>query len=114
MLKKGEEEKHWLENGDLAELLAREAERRHPPASKALRRAARIAHLWPEEAADLIREGRALLELPAVGPFIADLIRRWIEDPPEIPKRPPIREDFLTIPQARRMLARDSTWLPGI
>lgn len=38
-----------LTNADLAELLAREAEKASPPLSRAFRRASRHAFLWPEE-----------------------------------------------------------------
>jgi histidinol phosphatase-like PHP family hydrolase len=103
-----------LHNHHIAELLAREAETKKPPASKALRRAARSAHLWPEEAVALIEADRPLTELASVGPYIADLIQRWIHDPPPIPKPPPIRDDFLTLAQARTILAADSSWFPAI
>jgi hypothetical protein len=95
----GAESNHWLliklsvptrtthlDNADVAELLAREAETKKPPTSKALRRAARLAHLWPAEAIDLIRQGQPLTELAGVGPYIADVIQRRVHDPPAIPK----------------------------
>ena len=69
-----------LRNDQIAELLAREAETKKPPASKALRRAARLAHLWPEEAVELVRDDRPLTEFAGVGPYIGDLIERWIQE----------------------------------
>ena len=60
-----------LPNSDLAELLAREAIHGRQPLQRALHRAARRAFLWPEEAAQLIREHRSLTELPGVGPYLS-------------------------------------------
>ena len=56
-----------LTNTDIAELLARESERAEMPAQKALRRASRRALMWPEEVADLLNDGRSLVELQSVG-----------------------------------------------
>jgi histidinol phosphatase-like PHP family hydrolase len=103
-----------LGNDQIAELLAREAETKKPPTSKALRRASRLAHLWPEEAVELIQDDRPLTEFAGVGPYISDRIQRWIHDPPPVPKRPPIRDDFLTVAQARKILVADPSWLSGI
>ena len=73
-----------LSNSDLAELLALEAQTAKMPAAKALRRASRRALMWEEEAHDLLRQGRSLTELTAVGPYIAALIKRWIETPSRV------------------------------
>ena len=51
-------ERAFLVNTEIAELLATEAETAKQPLQKALRRAARRAFLWPEEAAQLVRQGR--------------------------------------------------------
>jgi hypothetical protein len=59
-----------LRNLDIAELLAQQSETARPPANRALRRASRRSHLWPEEAADLVGEGRSLTELQGVGPLL--------------------------------------------
>ena len=59
-----------LSNTDVAELLAQQAERDTEILSRAYRRAARSAFLWPEEVSDLIAQGRPLTELRGIGPFI--------------------------------------------
>jgi histidinol phosphatase-like PHP family hydrolase len=101
-------------NAEIAELLAVEAETSRPPMTKAFRRAARRAHLWPEEATALIQQRRSLTELPGIGPFIEKYIVRWIEDPPPRTITPPIRSGFLTMTQAQAILAVDSSWLTNI
>jgi histidinol phosphatase-like PHP family hydrolase len=100
-----------LRNQDIAELLAVQAESAKPPVQKALRRASRRAFLWDEEAAEIVREGRALTELTAVGPYVEKIIRGWMAAPPEIPELPGIRKHFLTVPQARETLASKPSWL---
>ncbi len=97
-----------LNNGSIAELLSVKAGQASYPLSKALRRAARAAFLWPEEAASLLKSGRSLTELPAVGPTLANLIVGWIEDPPLVIEPPEIRRGFLSLPQARETLASQS------
>jgi histidinol phosphatase-like PHP family hydrolase len=106
--------KSSLTNSDLAELLARESETAQMPAQKALRRASRRALFWSEEAADLLKQGRELTELSAVGPYLKKLIEGWIEDPPAIPERPAIRHGFLTLTEARAVLSSKPSWLRGI
>ena len=97
-----------LKNSQIAELLAIESERAQGYVQQALRAASRRAFMWTEEAAELIRQGRALTELPNVGPRIQGLIERWIDDPPELPAPPELRRQFLTATEARAILARDS------
>jgi PHP domain len=94
-----------LTNAAIAELLARAAENARMPLQKALRRASRKAFLWEEEAIDLIKEGRSLTELPGIGPHLSRIIHGWIEKPPPVPEPPEIRKGFLTLPQARAVLA---------
>ena len=56
----------------IAELLAQasdDAKDGRPTVQKAFRRAARRALLWPEEASEIVRQGRSLTELAGVGPF---------------------------------------------
>jgi histidinol phosphatase-like PHP family hydrolase len=103
-----------LSNADLSELLARESDRAKMPAKKALRRASRRAFLWPEEAADLVQQGRSLTELSAVGPYLERVMRRWIEAPPDVPERPEIRRDFLTYTEAHAILEKKPSWLRAI
>jgi putative hydrolase len=94
-----------VSNAILAELLGQVAEAEEGHRRRALRRAGRAAMLWPEEAADLDRAGRALTELRAVGPWVADRIRGWLDEPPDAPEPPEIRRGFMTMSEARRILA---------
>jgi putative hydrolase len=99
-----------LSNADLAELLARQAGQEEGIRQRAYKRAARSAFLWPEEAADLLAEGRALVELKSVGPFIANQLRTWLEKPPRKAGAPLLRRDFLTLADARTILGADPDW----
>jgi histidinol phosphatase-like PHP family hydrolase len=100
-----------LSNTDVAELLAREAERESGILSRAFRRAARSAFLWPEEVAQVAAENRSLTELRSIGPFIEKTIRRWLDKPPQSSKRiPEIRRDFISLAEARRLLATRPAW----
>lgn len=99
-----------LRNKDIAELLVREAQQQSEHVQKALRRAARLAFLWPEEAQSLVNRGRSLTELAGVGPFIAKMIQGWIDGPPAIPRPEAIRADFLTLAEARGILALKPQW----
>lgn len=83
----------FLSNRSIAELLAREAETARRPLQRGFRRAARRAFLWPDEAAQLVRD-RSLTELPAIGTYLEKIIRRWIEEPPLVSSPPEIRSDF--------------------
>ncbi len=72
-----------LSNADLAEILALQADTETSATrQRALKRAARSAFLWPEEAAQLLSTGRSLTELHGVGPFVAEHLRGWIDNPP--------------------------------
>ncbi len=64
-----------ISNGDLAELLVLEALSATDFRQEALKSAARSAFLWPEEASDLLENGRSLTELHCVGPFVAEKIK---------------------------------------
>jgi putative hydrolase len=99
-----------LDNSAIAELLARESEEASHFVQKALRRAARLAFIWPEEATALLAEKRSLTELPGVGPHLERIISAWIRKPPPVPKSPEIRSDFITLPQARAVLAKAPRW----
>jgi putative hydrolase len=100
-----------LSNTDIGELLAEQAERETGIRSRAFRRAARSAFLWPEEVSDLIAQDRALTELRSVGPFIEKQIRTWIEKRSRRVKTvPAIRQDFISLAEARRLLADRPTW----
>lgn len=100
-----------LSNTDIAELLAQQAERETGILSRAFRRAARSAFLWPENAANVVAHNRPLTELRGIGPFIAKQVGRWIDKPPRLGKGPPqIRRDFISLVQARRLLATKPAW----
>ena len=103
-----------LSNSEIAELLAIQSERETSFKQKALRRASRRTFLWPEEASEMLRQGRSLTELSAVGPYLARCIRQWIESPPPLTPPPEIRAGFLTITEARTALAKDPEWMDGI
>ncbi|HEY4284854.1 MAG TPA: PHP domain-containing protein [Chthoniobacterales bacterium] len=103
-----------LENQTIGELLARKAEDTPPPAQRALRRAARRAFLWEIEAAELARMGATLTELNGVGPYIEKLIRQWLDAPPSKVQPVPLRAGFLTLCQARRILAKKPAWLKSV
>jgi putative hydrolase len=96
-----------LGNGVIAELLARAAEGEEGHRARALRRAARAALLWPQEAGDLLAAGRPLTELRGVGPWVADRLRAWIREPPNVPASPESRRGFMTLVEARRVLAAE-------
>lgn len=100
-----------LSNIDIAEMLAQQAERETGILSRAFRRAARSAFLWPEEVSDLVAKERSLTELRSIGPFISEQIQRWIDNPPRRAKTvPAIRRDFISLAEARRLLAKHPTW----
>jgi histidinol phosphatase-like PHP family hydrolase len=101
-----------LSNTDVAELLAQQAETETGIRVRAFRRAARSAFLWPEEVSDLIAQERSLTELRGIGPFIEKQIRQWIEEPRRSITAPAIRLDFLSLAEARRLLATRPDW-PG-
>jgi histidinol phosphatase-like PHP family hydrolase len=99
-----------LSNRDIAELLARRAEEETEILSRAFRRAARRAFLWPENATDLVAQNRPLTELHGIGPFIEKQIRRWIDKPPPRKPIPAIRRDFISLAEARRLLSTKPVW----
>jgi putative hydrolase len=104
-----------LSNAELAELLAREAEQVSGIRVRAFRRAARSAFLWPERAVDLVASSRDLTELHGVGPFIAQQLRAWIDKPPpELNKIPATRRDFLTLADAKILLAGRPAWAKSL
>jgi histidinol phosphatase-like PHP family hydrolase len=101
-----------ITNTSIAELLAIEAESAPAPLNKAFRRASRRSLLWLDEAADILKEGRSLTDLPGVGPYLEKVIRRWIEYPSRpLGPSPEIRRGFFTLSKARDVLARKPAWL---
>jgi putative hydrolase len=100
-----------LSNADIAELLARQAGRETGILSRAFRRAARSAFVWPEEVVHLLAQDRPLIELRGIGPFIDRQIRHWIDKPPRSTERiPEIRRDFIALADTRRLLAAKPMW----
>jgi putative hydrolase len=100
-----------LSNIAIAELLAQQADRETGILSRAFRRAARSAFVWPEEVSDLVAKDRPLTELRSVGPFIGKQIQIWIDKPPPRTKTvPAVRRDFLSLAEARRLLAARPAW----
>lgn len=101
-----------VSNADLAERLAARADAADTVLrQRALKRAARSAFLWPVEAAELLAADRDLTELHGVGPFVAEHLRAAIEEAPTADlERDPLRRDFLTMAEARRILAREPSW----
>jgi histidinol phosphatase-like PHP family hydrolase len=104
-----------LSNTDVAELLARQAERESGILSRAFRRAARSAFLWPEEVAQVAAQNRSLTELGSIGPFIDRQIRSWLDKSPQSNKKTPeIRRDFISMAEAKRALARKPEWAKNL
>ncbi len=100
-----------LSNTDMAELLAQQAERETGILSRAFRRAARSAFLWPENVVDLVAQNRPLTELRGIGPFIEKQIRHWLDKPPHPSERAPaIRRDFISLAEARQLFATKPAW----
>ncbi|MGZ5569138.1 MAG: PHP domain-containing protein [Limisphaerales bacterium] len=100
-----------LSNTDIAELLAQQAERETGILSRAYRRAARNAFLWPEEISHLVAQNRPLTELRGIGPFIEKQIRNWFDEALRRAKSvPALRQDFISMAEARRLLAGRPSW----
>ena len=91
-------------------MLAQQAETETGILSRAFRRAARSAFLWPEEVSDLVVQSRSLTELRGIGPFIEKQVRQWIEESRRSKTVPAIRRDFLSLAEARRLLATRPPW----
>jgi putative hydrolase len=91
-----------MTNAQLAELLALASEQQKGNLQKALRRASRLALTWHCEAADLADEGR-LTELEGVGPHLARIIAKWLQEEVPVPSPEPIRSGFLTYTDVRRI-----------
>jgi histidinol phosphatase-like PHP family hydrolase len=105
---------HELSNAELAELLARKAERARPPLTRAFRRASRRALLWPEEASSLQKLGRSLTELQGIGPHLEKVVRTWFNDAPLAPSPTALRSGFLTFTEAQAILAAQPEWMAGL
>ncbi len=98
-----------LNNASIAELLVREAEQATGHRELAFRRAAHQAFLWPVEAAAMAGAGLPLTDLPGIGPSLAKRLLQWIESPPAL-EIPATRKEFMTLAQARKVLAKNPSW----
>jgi hypothetical protein len=104
-----------LSNTDVAELLARQAERESGILSRAFRRTARSAFLSPEEVTALVAQNRSLIEVRAIDPFIERQIQRWIDKHARLRQTvPAIRKDFISLAKARQLLTRKKAWAPSL
>jgi histidinol phosphatase-like PHP family hydrolase len=104
-----------ISNTDIAELLAKQAQRETGILSRAFRRAARSAFVWPENVTNLTAQNRSLTELRGIGLFIEKQIRRWLDKPPPLStKIPAIRQDFISLAEAKQLLARKPAWAKNL
>jgi putative hydrolase len=100
-----------LTNRDIAELMVREAEKQSDVLRKALKRAARLAFIWPREAGEVLAAKDSLTQFPGVGPHLERIIKGWVEKPPPVPDPEPIRANFLTLADARAVLRGREAWV---
>ena len=98
-----------LNNASIAELLILEAEKAEGHRELAYRRAAHSAFMWPVEAWDLVKAGHPLTDLSGIGPSLARRIQHWLDSSPKV-EPPPTRHEFLTLAQARKILAKNPKW----
>ena len=99
-----------VSNRQVSELAAVAAGDYEGNKQRALRRCSHVALMWAEEAADLLLQDRPLTELEGVGNWLQDILKGWIEEPPEIPEPPPVRTDFLTYAEALSFLRDRPDW----
>jgi putative hydrolase len=95
-----------VRNVDIAELLARESDNHDDHRRRALRRAARSALLWPDDAASILARGEPLTILPAVGPWVARMIEDWIDAGAAPPEPPATRRGYITMADAIHALEK--------
>lgn len=103
-----------LENGEISELLAQAGDAYDGQRQRAYRRAARHALMWPEQAADVLDEGRSLTDLSALGPRLSGLVRSWLNDPPEIPDPPETRRGFMSFAHALEVTSAHPDYKEGL
>jgi len=99
-----------LTNADIGELLLLAARDEPGHRRRALERASRAARFWPDEASELAEAGRSSTELRAVGPWVAEKIQGWLDEPPPLPEPDETRRGFLTYAEVRRTLDADPRW----
>jgi histidinol phosphatase-like PHP family hydrolase len=76
----------------------------------ALERAAHEAPRWAEEARAVADTGRPLTDLRSVGPWVAEKIAAWLDDPPPAPEPDETRRGYLTWAKVLRVLEADPSW----
>jgi histidinol phosphatase-like PHP family hydrolase len=101
-------------NGDLAVLLEVLAAQEEGHRRRALERASRAALFWPVEAGELVESGGDLTDLAGVGPWVAQRMTDLFAAPGPAPEPDELRRDFLTIAEARRVLAEHPGWADGL
>jgi histidinol phosphatase-like PHP family hydrolase len=71
--------------------------------------------VWPENVTNLTAQNRSLTELRGIGLFIEKQIRRWLDKPPPLStKIPAIRQDFISLAEAKQLLARKPAWAKNL
>lgn len=103
-----------LHNGQIAELLASEGDRAEGHLRRAYYQAAHGAFMWAEETSDLIERGEPLTGLRGVGPFMARKIMEWQEAGIRPGAAAETRRNFLTLTQARSILAQVAGYRDGL
>lgn len=103
-----------ITNRQLAELFAVAAASEKDQRQRALRRAARRALMWPEEAWRIRQAGRQLTELAGVGPWIASKMKEWMLDPPQVPEPPPIRSGFRSFAECVEIVDAHPAWRKAV
>lgn len=58
----------------------------------------------------MLASGRPLTELRTVGKWVAGILQDWFESRPEVPDPPEYRRGFMTMAEARRLLAAAPEW----
>ena len=99
-----------VSNADLVVLLSVAAAEESDHRRLALERAARAARFWPQEAAELAETGTSLTSLVSVGPWVAEQIQAWLDDPPAVLEPDETRTGYLTLAEVGRTLADDPDW----
>lgn len=104
-----------MRNSDIAELLAQAAETAKQPLQRALRRAARRAFLWPQEAEEMHRRKQSLTELSGIGPYLEKLIVGWLNNSSDVKdKIADIRRNFLTLTEAGKIRSKQPSRFEAI
>ncbi|MGI8620054.1 MAG: hypothetical protein ACR2L6_13345 [Gemmatimonadaceae bacterium] len=103
-----------LTNIRLAELFACAAETEKDQRRRALRRAARRALMWPEEAWRMADAGLSLTDLAGVGPWISARMLEWLREPPDLAEPPAIRSGFRSYAECRAIVDAHPGWRDAV